>query len=114
MVATEPDRDEFHLANARIARGESGYVFLALDIDGRAAHITSDQKPTLLSHGLVFLGPEWEDRLPERPFRNNLLRGFTNDPRISALFAEFDRRINWDEDDGPKPTGPIPIPPESP
>lgn len=44
----------------------SGHYYLELEIDGRKAYISPEQKPTLFSEGYIFVEPQekWGERLP--------------------------------------------------
>ncbi len=83
---TEPDAD--------------GRVYLKLQIDGQLAFLGYDSlKPSLVERGYVFLGAEWESRVPVLRAPVNLnpdlrLKGFTNDPVIAKLAQDFLRNEN--------------------
>lgn len=70
-----------------------GYPILELDLDGRTARITLEQKPTLYQAGLIFLGADWEEAVPEIEFQGTTLRGFTNDPAILTLYDQFGEAV---------------------
>lgn len=74
-----------------------GYPALEIIVDGKRALLTTDAKRTLLRrHGILFLGPEFENgyavTIPADPRvgqPEQVMRGFTDDPRIVALFLEW-------------------------
>lgn len=75
-----------------------GQNYLELTVNGKRALISSEQiKLSLLKRGYVFLGPEWEARLPviEVPpdpaarLNGLTLHGFTNDPEIARLVRDW-------------------------
>jgi hypothetical protein len=107
-------RDRLSLAGARYGRGELGYPVLSVTVNGRPVLFTLEQqKPAVLAAGFVSLGWEHEDLVPARAFTAPggadpvPLRGFTDDPRVVALY----RRFLADALDGGRfRPGPVPVP----
>jgi len=81
-------------------RNVQGYALLVLEIDGRRAEVTLEQR--LPTYGLVHLGDEWEDRVSailsadpaNSRFEDQEMRGATDDPEVLRLFKTFWRENN--------------------
>lgn len=98
------------LANARYVVRD-GYPLLLVEVDGREATMASETKPTLHGAGLVFVGSEFADVLPDVTIHppdggTTTLRGFSDDRRLFKLFDAFLIACN----DGTFRPGPVPIP----
>lgn len=85
-----------------------GYSILELEIDGKVARIPYEQKG--FYDGIIFLGADFEDGyqaiLPADPAdgrpRDRVMKGFTDDPRVLAIYTEFRKRTGdpgFGEDD---------------
>lgn len=91
-----------------------GYPVLLVVIEGEPTYLASEnQKPTVLNAGLVFVGELFTDlgicpevTITPRDGGPTTLRGFSNDPRLLALYRRFLDAIN----DGTFQDGPVPIP----
>jgi len=89
------------LRNARFDSDEYGYPFISIEIDGIKARIFAEQKAA--RDGFIFLGADFEDKVPilylpadpanGRPVPQPL-HGFSDDPRLLALFQQFLAEIN--------------------
>lgn len=93
-----------------------GYPLLILSIAGREATISSYLKRTFAGVGMVPLGEEFADLVPDIQFQipgepDNILelRGWTADPRVFALWDRFATSCN----DGTFAPGPIAVPDEA-
>jgi hypothetical protein len=76
------------ITNIRYAFNE-GYPELLLQIDGKEANIPLEQKPTTYENGLIFLGADFEETMPEIELEGTTLRGFTNDTGVLRVYKEF-------------------------
>lgn len=76
------------ITNVRYALNQ-GYPELLLQIDGKEANIPLEQKPTIYENGLIFLGANFEEIMPEIEFEGTALKGFTNDSEILRVYREF-------------------------
>lgn len=94
---------------------DQGYPFLRVVTDQGEAWIISEQKMLGRGYDVVFLGADWEDKLPvvhlqpdaqRGPDSAMSLQGFTGDPVIVALTRAF---LELLEDEASRP-GPLPIP----
>jgi hypothetical protein len=109
----DPTEDRLDLAGARYGRGELDHPVLSATVNGRPVLFTLEQqKPAVLAAGFVFLGGANEDLVPARtltvPGAAPIpLRGFTDDPRVVALYRRF---LADALDDGRFTPGPVPIP----
>jgi hypothetical protein len=71
------------------------YPLLELDLEGLgAAQLDAYPKPTLFAAGFVYLGYEFEGRVPDVPFHPKdggptTLRGCTSDAGVLALYNAF-------------------------
>jgi hypothetical protein len=71
------------------------YPLLVLTIAGRTARLTTEWKPALRAMGLVCIGEDFADLVPDRIYRDpdsggeTRLVGHTNDPRVYALMERF-------------------------
>ncbi len=83
------------ITNIRYALNK-GYPELILQIDGKEANIPLEQKPTTYENGLIFLGAEFEETMPEIEFEGTTLRGFTNDVEVLRVYKEFLDAANGD------------------
>ncbi len=89
------------LANPRFDRDEYKYAYISITIDGQPAKIDAEQK--LFRYGFIFVGADFEDILPVlylaadpddgRP-EPQPLYGFSDDPRLLALYQQFFDEIN--------------------
>jgi hypothetical protein len=75
------------------------YPKLWIDVDGETVRLgLEQQKPAILSAGLVYLGPSWEQRLPTRTYHDDggplELHGFSDHPAIVSAYRDFVRYIN--------------------
>lgn len=102
------------LANARYAI-EDGYATLIVEVDGREAHLIWDQqKHILAAAGWIYFGSEFAETCPRAVIPSpygagpdvELDGGWTDDPRVAALFVRFLEDCN-SPDFRP---GPVPIP----
>ena len=96
------------ITNAAWVRDHRGRAVLALELDGRPAHIRSRQKAELLRRGivegLVFFASDRPDQLPNPFVRGDFgpdltasdLIGCTDDPQVFALYEEMCRAIRAD------------------
>jgi hypothetical protein len=65
---------------------------IAVDIDGEETIIPMEQKPTLIENGYVFLGADFEDKLPEFKFNEEItLRGFVQDLELALSYVSLMR-----------------------
>lgn len=62
---------------------------LAVHIDGEETIIPAEQKATLINNGYFFLGPKFENILPELVFKKLTLRGFVQDSQLTQQYLEF-------------------------
>ena len=96
------------ISNVAWVRDHQGRAVLALELDGRPAHIRSRQKSELLRRGivegLVFFASDPPDQLPNPFVRGDFgpelidsdLIGCTDDPQVFALYEEMCRAIRAD------------------
>lgn len=92
---------------------QQGYPLLLVDIDGETARLGTDQKLPLVEQGIIFLGPTFQERVPEIRLPANeaegraplTLRGFTRDERIVELYRAFRRALS----EGEVPEGPFEV-----
>jgi hypothetical protein len=77
------------LKDARVAIRDRNPV-LELTIAGRPATLCAEPKPTIFDAGLVFVGEDFDDILPDLTIvvegRRVTLRGYSDDPRLFRLF----------------------------
>lgn len=83
---------------ARYARSPEGYPYVVFDWDGQeVVHGFDTTKAALFDRGLVYLGPDFEGRVP--PIEVTIdgtttrLRGFVADPGVTAVVAAFFRAV---------------------
>lgn len=101
---------EFQVVSARyVDIAGWGVAVLVKLSSGEEFDLPFEQK--YVSEGWVFLGAEWEKRVPERRARlkvnpHALLRGFTDDPTIVALA----RNLIADLRSGKFQSGPVELP----
>lgn len=81
------------LADARYLRVDRRPI-LEVAVDGQAARMGTDCKPTAHAAGLVFLGDTFEDVMPPIRFTPagggmTTLRGYTRDARVHRLYDAF-------------------------
>lgn len=98
------------IEDARYVR-VGGYPALDLRVDGVATRILPAERAALWDLGLVYLGPAFEDRVPEREYVSpagtaTTLRGFTDDRRLFLMHA----RLSQAAADGTFRPGPVPVP----
>jgi hypothetical protein len=74
------------VTNLRWVQGEERQE-MAVDIDGIETLIPSEQKPTLIQNGYVFLGADFEDKIPEMPFGDLVLKGFVKDDALAEEYV---------------------------
>jgi hypothetical protein len=92
-----------------------GHSYVAFEFNGRPVWLgTENQKKWTEDAGYVFLGgefaedvPEFQVPLPWAPETTVVLRGWTDDPVVRAIYAQFGRDLAK----GRLSPGPIPIPP---
>jgi hypothetical protein len=81
-----------------ITRLNEGRPYLSLVVNGREASVYYDDKSLLYGWGCVFLGADWEDRLPPRLLppdpgagrtRPQRLTGWTDDAEVLRLANLF-------------------------
>lgn len=70
-----------------------GHPELHFEYKGRTAKLGTEIKPTLYEAGIVFLGPDFEQLVPEIVFKRTTLRGFTQDPKVFALYDAFGKSV---------------------
>lgn len=97
------------LENARI-EANFPYTILKVEIEGRTAILDPQPKPTIHEAGLVSVGEEFRDILPDRTItvdgRETELVGFSDDPRLFKLYDDYLIACNRDR----VPYGSFPIP----
>jgi hypothetical protein len=89
--SSRPDRLKLEGSHVEL---QDGYPILVLRIAGRTARLDTEWKPALRAMGLVRLGENFRDILPDRIYRSpeggeTRLIGHTDDPRVYALMERF-------------------------
>lgn len=87
------------ILGSRVGR-DGVYSYVEIDTEAGTMRLFGEQK-LYRRFGLLFAGVEWEDRLPEVAIPANkaegrgetLLRGFTGDREVAAVFERF---LAWD------------------
>ena len=78
---------------------DQGRPRLYLELGGQPVHVPMEQKQSLLEVGLVFLGHDWEGRVPVLRYRSDpsnpitRLRGFTRDVEVLHRYQQFARAV---------------------
>ena len=83
---------------ARYERSPEGYPFVVFDWDGlEVVHGFDTTKAALFDRGLVYLGPDFEARVPPIDVTiegtRTRLRGFVADPGVTGVVAAFFRAV---------------------
>lgn len=70
---------------------------LTLEWNGEPVAIHAEQKPSLVQAGLIYLGSQWESKVPPitwgTPPGTTVLRGFTRDREIHRLYRSFAEEV---------------------
>lgn len=83
-------------------RAPSGHAYVEIEIDGEPVQVfLENQKLLYHGHGLVFLGADWEERVPVQTVPPDPddgrpqeweVRGYTDDPDVVAAVWEL---VEW-------------------